>query len=130
MYEVHKNGRTYWRLRTPDPGGTGFSERQFVNEAQAQGAFNLAYIQYTNHGLKAGSLGAKERGDAIAALDILLPFGASLADAAKYYSLHHTNILDSKPVRDVVAELLRAKKQDGLSPRYIKDLRNRLERFD
>jgi hypothetical protein len=57
LYEVHKNGRTYWRLRTPDPGGTGFSERQFVNEAQAQGAFNLAYIQYTNHGLKAGSLG-------------------------------------------------------------------------
>jgi integrase len=49
---------------------------------------------------------------------------------AKYYSLHHTNILDSKPVRDVVAELLRTKKQDGLSPRYIKDLRNRLERFE
>jgi hypothetical protein len=21
LYEVHKNGRTYWRLRTPDPGG-------------------------------------------------------------------------------------------------------------
>jgi hypothetical protein len=60
--EVRKNGRAYWRLRTPDPGGTGFSERQFVNEAQAQGAFDLAYIQYTNYGLKAGSLGPRNAG--------------------------------------------------------------------
>jgi hypothetical protein len=27
LYEVTKNGRAYWRLRTPEPSGTGFSER-------------------------------------------------------------------------------------------------------
>jgi integrase len=129
LYQVDKRGKPYWRLRTPDPSGTGFSERQFSSEAEAQTAFDLAYAQNMNHGLKAGSLGAKERGDAIAALDILRPFSVSLADAANYYRIHHTNIRE-KLVKDAVRELLAAKKQDGLSVRYQKDLRNRLERFE
>jgi integrase len=129
LYRVHKNGRCYWRLRTPDPRGSGFSERQYSSEAEALTAFEIAYIAHQNHGVRAGSLGVKERGDALAALDILRPLGVSLADAAKYYSLHHTNIRESKLVKDAASELLQAKKQDGLSHRYNKDLRNRLERF-
>jgi integrase len=127
LYEVHKNGRTYWRLRTPDPSGTGFSERQFSAQAEAQGAFELALLQYQNHGVKAGNLSARQRGDAIAAL---APFGdVSLADSAKFYAAHHTNIISGKTVTETVDELLKIKKQDGLSYRYNKDLRNRLERF-
>ncbi|SRR5260221_8263908 len=129
LYEVTKNGRPYWRLRTPDPSGTGFSERQFSNEPEARTAFEEAYIAHQNHGYSAGSLGTKERGDALCALDILRPLGVSLAQAAKYYAAHHENIRESKLVKDAVAELLRAKKQDGLSARYLKDLRNRLGRF-
>jgi integrase len=126
---VHKNGRSYWRLRLPNPSGTGFSERQFSSEARARAAFEAAYIQYQNHGLKAGTLGAKERGEAIAAGDILRPFGVSVIEAARFYSLHHLNLWESKPVGEAVAELLRAKKGDGLSACYQKDLRNRLRRF-
>lgn len=129
LYEVTKNGRSYWRLRTPDPSGTGFSERQFSSEPEARTAFEVAYVAHHNHGYSAGSLGVKARGDALAALDILRPFGVSLVQAAKYYAARHQNIHESKLVKDTVAELLRAKKQDGLSPRYHKDLRNRLGRF-
>jgi integrase len=129
LYCVHKAGRCYWRLRTPDPGGTGFVERQFSSEAEALGAFELAYIGHMNHGVKAGTLGIKERGDATAALDILEPFGVSLVEAAKFYSLHHLNIRESKPIAEAVAELLAAKQQDRLSHLYVKDLRNRLARF-
>jgi integrase len=129
LYEVKKHGRRYWRLRTPSPEGTGYLERQFSSEAEALGAFETAYIQHQNHGVRAGSLGVKERGDALSALDILSPFGVSLCDAARYYSLHHTDLRESKLVADVVAELLQAKKQDGLSKRYNKDLKNRLARF-
>jgi integrase len=130
LYAVNKNGRCYWRLRTPDPGGTGFIERQFSSEAEAQTAFEVAYVQHQNHGLRAGSLSAKDRGDALAALDTLAPFGGvSLAEAAKYYSLHHTNIVEGKLVIDAVSELLKAKNRDNLSHRYNKDLRNRLSRF-
>jgi integrase len=129
LYVVDKNGRSYWRLRTPDPSGTGFRERQFSSEAQALTAFEAAYVQHQNHGVSAGAFGVKERGDALAARDILRAFGVSLIEAAKYYAAHHQNIRESKLVEDAVAELLRAKKQDGLSVRYCKDLRNRLGRF-
>jgi integrase len=129
LYEVTKNGRSYWRLRTPDPSGTGFVERQFSNEPEAQGAFEAAYIQHVNHGVRAGSLDAKERGDALAALDILAPFGVSLVEAAKHYSATHANIMQGKLVADAVSELLKAKNRDNLSHRYNKDLRNRLTRF-
>jgi integrase len=130
LYEVKRKGRSYWRLRTPDPSGTGFSDRQYSNQAEAQTAFEVALIQYTNHGIKAGSLGARERGDALAALDIARQFGVSLTEALKFYAAHHVNVLESKLVSEALAELLKAKKQDGLSFRYLKDLRNRLERFE
>jgi integrase len=116
-------------LRTPKVDGRGFTERQFSSEAEALTAFETAYIGHHNHGLAASQLSAKERGDALAALEILQPFGVSLAQAAKYYARAHENVQESKLVRDAVAELLKAKKQDGLSHRYNKDLRNRLTRF-
>src|SRR5262249_52135703 len=100
------------------------------SEAEALTAFEIAYIQHQNHGLKAGSLSAKERGDATAGLATLAPFGnVSLAEAARFYAAHHANILSGKTVALVVSELLKAKKQDVLPPRYKKDLRNRLESF-
>jgi integrase len=130
LYQVHKNGRRYWRLRTPDPCGTGYLERQFSAEAEALTAFDLAYVQYVNHGVRAGSISARNRQDAEAALDILAPFGGvSLAEAAKFYAAHHANILSGKTVALAVGELLKAKEQDNLSHRYQKDLRNRLSRF-
>jgi len=129
LYEVAKNGRVYWRLRTPLPSGTGFSERQFSSEPEARTAFEVAYVGHQNHGYSAGTLGVKERGDALAALDILRPTGMSLSEAAKYYASHHQNIHQNKLVTDAVAELLSAKGHDGLSACYRKDLRNRLGRF-
>ncbi len=129
LYEVTKKGRCYWRLRTPEPSGTGFIERQFSSEPEARTAFEVAYIQSQNHGVSAGALGAKERGEALAALDILRPLGVSLVRAAKYYAGQHQNIRESKLVTEAVSELLQAKKEDGLSHRYITDLRQRLGRF-
>ena len=130
LYRVNKkNGRVYWRLRIPSPEGSGFRERQFASEAEALTAFEVAYIAHQNHGTSAAHLGARERGDAICALETLRPFGVSLSEAARFYHLHHINLGESKPVQDVVAELLRAKKQDGLSSRYLEDLSSRLGRF-
>jgi integrase len=66
----------------------------------------------------------------MAALDILAPFcGVSLIDAAKYYASHHVTILGSKSVSEAITKLLKAKEANGMSPRYLKDLRVRLSRF-
>ena len=127
LYEVAKNGRTYWRLRTPQPGGVGFSERQFSSEDEARSAFDGAYIAHLNHGYSASSLTLKERSDAVSALEILRGAGVSLVQAAKDYVATHQNLHESKLVKDAVALLLERKSKKR--PRYRKDLKNRLERF-
>ena len=46
LYAVHKNGRTYWRLRIPQLSGRGFIERQFSDKAEAHTAFDLAFTDH------------------------------------------------------------------------------------
>ena len=62
-----------------------------------------------------------------------LPPGASLLAAAQDYAHRHPTIPKSKPLPEVVDEFLRDKKQDGVSPVYLRALRYHLnplkERF-
>ena len=55
--------------------------------------------------------------------------GASLVEAAKFYRKHHSAKMPRKPVTEVVTEALEAKRADGLSEVYVKDLTTRLTRF-
>src|SRR5215472_14070503 len=92
------------------------------------------------------SLTSADRDGYVAALNLLQPLGIplhaaveeyiaarehldgdSLLSAAKEYARKHKH--SDKRVRDVVDELLAAKKSDGLSIRYIQSLRSHLSRF-
>jgi integrase len=126
LYAMHKNGRLYWRLRIPQSSGRGFNERQFSAQGEALDAFQIAYREHQGHGLSAGHLDARRRGDALAAFE-LLPSSVSLVDCVRFYALHH--LTESRTVTEVLTALLRAKQQDGLSRRYCDDLRQRLGRF-
>ena len=53
---------------------------------------------------------------------------SNLHAAVKFYRERHKTIV-AKPVADVVADMLKVKAADGISVRYAKDLRLRLERF-
>ncbi len=55
--------------------------------------------------------------------------GASLLEAAKLYAKQHPHGMPQKKVPEVVKELLKVKKLDGMSDVYLKDLRGRLGRF-
>lgn len=63
------------------------------------------------------------------ARDLLSPFGKTIADAVEYFLPHVKARAISRPVADVVTELLNVKKKDGASDRYLKDLKSRLEIF-
>ncbi len=52
--------------------------------------------------------------------------GGSILDAARLFAKHHPANLPRKLSTEVVTQLLAAKKADGLSEVYIKDLRSRL----
>lgn len=52
--------------------------------------------------------------------------GASVIDAARFYSRHHSRGIKSKAVADAVDEMIATKRQSGASELYLSDLRYRL----
>jgi integrase len=82
-----------------------------------------------NEGQAAFELEPAQRDDAKKALDLLLPHGATLRQAAQFYIEHLDVISNRMPISDVVAELLEAKVQDGRSEAYIADIKVRLNAF-
>jgi integrase len=51
---------------------------------------------------------------------------ASLNEAVDFYLRHHATDLPAKTVKEIADELLAAKRQDGVSAAYLKDLNTRL----
>lgn len=86
-------------------------------------------VKRGNEGSDAFSMSPADRIDAESALQILRPLGRSLTEAARFFHNHLPKVEAQKSINDVVQELLAAKKADGASARYEKDLRNRLQKF-
>ena len=115
-------------MTTPKLGG-GRNRRFFKEKAEAETFMQFAKVQQENYGTAALSIPDALRVEAIECCELLQPFGATLRDAAKFYAAHLKAITGSRKVTEVVADLLAARTADGLSPRYLGDLRVRLGRF-
>jgi len=89
----------------------------------------FAKVQQENYGTAALSIPDALRVEAIECAELLQPFGVTLRDAAKFYAAHLKAITGSRKVSEVVSDLLAARSADGMSPRYLGDLRVRLGRF-
>jgi integrase len=122
------NGRRYYCVTLPKLGG-GRKRRFFKDNAEAQTFMRLAEVQQENFGTAALSMSDALRVEAIECHGLLQPFGATLRDAAKFYLAHLKTITGSRKVKEIVADLLAARTADGMSPRYLGDLRVRLGRF-
>jgi integrase len=55
--------------------------------------------------------------------------GVPLLAAARYYLARHSVAFPRKPIAEIVEEFIKAKAADGMSVRYLADLRSRLGRF-
>jgi integrase len=113
-----RNGRRF-RLR-----------RTFLRLEEAETFARLKRIERTNRGTLGVSMDEKLRGDTLAAVGVLAPYGGvTVLDAARYYARQMEVITHSETVSGAITKLLAAKQSDGLSPRYLGDLRDRLGRF-
>lgn len=121
-------GKLFWQVTVPKLGG-GRERRTFKERADAQTFFELSKVQHTNHGTAAFSISEALRVEAMECERELQSFGKTLRDATRFYVKHLRAISSSRTVRDVIAELLAARKADGASVRYLGDLRVRLARF-
>jgi integrase len=122
------NRQRYYCVTIPKLGG-GRNRRFFKDKAEAQTFMQLAEVQQENYGTAALSISDALRVEAIECGEWLRPYGKTLRDAAKFYLVHLKAVTGSRKVRDVVADLLAARIADGMSARYLGDLRVRLGRF-
>jgi len=122
------NGRRYYCVTLPKLGG-GRKRRFFKDKAEAQTFLRLAGVQQENYGTAALSISDALRVEAIECAETLQPYGKTLRDATKFYVAHLKAVTGSRQVSAVVTELLAARSADGMSTRYLGDLRVRLGRF-
>jgi integrase len=122
------NGRRYYCVTAPKLG-PGRNRRFFKDKLEAEAFMQLAKVQHENYGTAALSISDALRVEAIECCELLQPYGKTLRDAAKFYAAHLKAVTGSRKVREVVADLLAARRADGMSPRYLGDLRVRLGRF-
>ena len=63
------------------------------------------------------------------ATKLLMPFGKSITDAAKFYAAHLKTTERSCSAEQLVTELRAAKEKGGASERHLRDIKHRLSRF-
>ena len=108
---------------------TGGGRRYFPTEAEAKTYAEGIKIKRENEGVSAFSMDAASRSDADAALAILKPRGVTLVEAARFYTKSVPVAEGDKTVDETIPEFLKAKTKDGLAPRYLSDLKSRLDIF-
>jgi integrase len=116
-----------WKVdaRTKDGGQRRFFETRDLAEAWAE----QQRIQRKNEGASAFKFRAADRIDAEAAMKMIAPYHISLRECANFYVRHAPTATGEKTIQQIVDELLAVKKSAGMSARYLKDLRIRLNIF-
>ena len=129
LVQVNVNGQAFWQVIAPRPEGRGRTRKTFKHLPEAKTYFENVQVDFLNRGLGGLAFTDSVRSDAAAALDILQPFGITLADAARAYAKTHKLQTTSESLIVALDRFLAAKDADGSRPRYVNDLRARLGRF-
>lgn len=111
------------------PEGGKRRRKFFESKAQAGAWVALKNAELQRHGIEHTEFPAALRVMAQTATDELAPFGKTIADAAAHYLAHLKATEKSITVAELVPQMIAAKKGDGMSPRYLRDLRDKLLRF-
>jgi integrase len=134
--KTYVNRQLYWQVNLPieykmvDGKRARVQKRRTLRDHQeAETIAEQARIQAKNDGRKSFAIPDDVRRDALAAAKELSPFNASILDAAKFYAGHLRQQTASQKVSVAVQEFLAARQKDGLSQRYLSDLKIRLTRF-
>src|SRR5262249_30725851 len=109
-------------------GGTG--QRLFYKSRQeAEAKAQQLRIARKNQGADAVQFPERLRTEAIECSEKLAPFKKSLRDAVNFYLPHLLAENRTCAIKELVDQLIQARKTDGGSSRYLEDLRGRLGMF-
>ena len=124
---TYPTGLTAWLVdtRTKDGG----ERKSFATKTDAETYALQQRIKRSNEGAMAFAMDPTDRIDAEGALALVKPLGKTLREAAEFFVKHQQVVKETRTVKKLVEELIKNKTLDGVSPRYIKDLRTRLTIF-
>lgn len=124
----YKHSKTHPFVLNLRPWGKGRMFFKTRSEADAERLRQLTTLE--RHGREAVALPQHELSEFIKARKRLAEHGKTIADAADFYLDHLERVRRCKStVAELVAELLEAKRKDGCSEIYLRDLRNLLAIF-
>jgi integrase len=124
-YRHSKNHKFILDLRGFGKGRMFFKTR---DEAKAELARQRSVLE--RHSREAIGLSQREMSEIIAARQELAGYGKTITDAARFLVDHLERVRRCKiTVSQLANEVLEAKRRDGMSEVYLRDLRSRLARF-
>jgi len=108
----------------------GKRKRKFFETKAAADSFaTFKNAELRRNGIEHAEFPSALRVMAQNAVEQLQPFGKTIADAVQHYLIYLKASERSIAVAALVPQLIKAKEADGMSKRYIEDLRSRLPRF-
>jgi integrase len=104
-------------------------KRHFKARSDAREFHDQKRVELANFGTAAAAMDERDRAEYLECRDILEPYGISLREAVKKVLPQLKAENSTTLVSTAKDDFLAAKKMDGMSPRYLKDLKSRLELF-
>jgi Phage integrase central domain len=124
----YRHHQTYKFVLGLRPFGRGRKFFKHRSEADAERTRQLTTLE--RHGREAVGLPQHELSDFIRARKTLVGYGKTIADATAFYVDHLERVRRCKTtVAELATELVEAKRKDGRSEIYLRDLRNLLAIF-
>jgi integrase len=107
----------------------GRNRRFFKSKAEAKSFLQQKLVEQQNYGTAGMAFTERQRAEYLECAEKLGPFNVTLRDAVNFYLPHLEATNRTCTAAELVAEILKAKKTDGASARYLSDLKSRLTQF-
>jgi integrase len=126
--KVQIKGQRYWLVTWPKPTELGRNRRFFRIRIDAKNFVAQKAIELEDYRRAEMALTDRQRFECLECTEMLKPFGKTIRDAVGHFISHLKVTQKSRNAEQLVAELLKAKEQDGVSGLHLNNLK-RLNRF-
>jgi len=128
LSKVKVNDRQFFCVTWPKIGN-GRNRRFFKDRREAETFLQSKRIEQENYGTAGTSFNERQRAEYLECAESLKPFNTTIRDAVNFYLPHLHATKRTCTAAELVEELLEVKDADGVSKRYLSDLRSRLTQF-
>src|SRR5260370_30976412 len=128
LTKVTVNGKRMYCVTWPKIG-KGRNRQFFKKRGDADTFLEQKLIEQENFGTAGLAFDEKQRAEYLECRDQLRPFKVTLRDAVKFYLPYLQATNRTCTAAQLADELVKVKKSDGASQRYLGDLQSRLKQF-